>query len=235
MADVSRLAKRPALAGVALTRRTRPRPSSSEEDGHPLSGVRHNLEVSSYGYLRAGSLVIAHLRNAVDEQLMLLFRDDMLDVRRVLASQYYTPAKGYESFSQSNDYEMDQVEYRAPGRTIAERLDLMGVTAEAALTFLDKNFNRNLGERSPSAQLDDDQRAILDTAHEENMRIILAVMTEEQLADYESAKELRESLDSHRWMELLASASEDGSFNLHPKLGSRESAASGTRIRRSLG
>ena len=153
---------------------------------------------------------------------MLLFRDDMLDVRRVLASQYYTPAKGYESFSQSNDYEMDQVEYRAPGRTIAERLDLMGVTAEAALSFLDKNFNRNLGERSPSAQLDDDQRAILDTAHEENMRIILADMTEEQLADYESAKELRESLDSHRWMELLASASEDGSFNLHPKLGSRE-------------
>jgi hypothetical protein len=39
VAAVSRLARRPASAGLALTRRPRPRPSSSEEGDTSLAGV----------------------------------------------------------------------------------------------------------------------------------------------------------------------------------------------------
>ena len=44
----------------------------------------HNDWVSSYGYLRVGSLIVSHLQNDVGDELMTLFRDDMLGIRHAL-------------------------------------------------------------------------------------------------------------------------------------------------------
>jgi hypothetical protein len=101
----------------------------------------HNGWMSSYGYLRVGSLIVSHLRNGVSDELMILFRDDMLDIRHARASEYYTPEKGYDEDSLDDDYEIDIVIYRAAATTIADRLDLMGVTPSAALAFLDEELN----------------------------------------------------------------------------------------------
>jgi hypothetical protein len=45
--------------------------------------------VSSYGYLRVGSVEISSHRNGVDNELFALFRDDMLDIKPAMASEYY--------------------------------------------------------------------------------------------------------------------------------------------------
>jgi len=82
--------------------------------------------VSSYGYLRVGSLIVSHLRNDVDDELMTLFRDDMLVVRHARASEYYTADNGYDEASRDDDYEMDIVMYRSAASNMADRLDLMG-------------------------------------------------------------------------------------------------------------
>ena len=134
--------------------------------------------MSSYGYLRVGSLTVSHLRNGVSDELMILFRDNMLDIRHARASEYYTPEKGYEEDSLDDDYEIDIVVYRATASTIADRLDLMGVTSSAALAFLD-----------------------------------------EELSEHGMIP--NNSLDSSKWLDLLAVAPEGRSYELLPEPGSR--------------
>ena len=173
--------------------------------------------MSSYAYLRVGSLIVSYLRNDVGDELMTLFRDDMLDIRRARASEYYTVDKGYEEGSLDDDYEMDVVVYRAPASSIADRLDLMGVTASAALAFLDEQLN----DRKHGVHLDESERELLDAVLADNYRVILASMNSEERARVEYATELRNSLDSIRWLELLAAAPEGRSYDLSPDPGSR--------------
>ena len=173
--------------------------------------------MSSYAYLRVGSLVVSDLRNDVGDELMTLFRDDMLDIRRARASEYYTADKGYEEDSLDDDYEMDIVVYRAAASSIADRLDLMGVTASAALAFLDEQLN----DRGHDVYLDESQRELLDAVLEDNHRAILASMNSEQRARVEYETALRNSLDSSRWLELLAAAPEGRSYDFFPEPGSQ--------------
>jgi hypothetical protein len=72
-AVVSRLAKRPASAGLALTRRTRPRPSCSEEDG-----PRHTLATRS----TARAMVLQTVAPAADTLYMTWASATGLDRRR---------------------------------------------------------------------------------------------------------------------------------------------------------
>ena len=173
--------------------------------------------MSSYGYLRVGSLIVSHLRNDVDDELMTLFRDDMLDVRQAWASEYYTADNGYEEGSMDDDHEMDIVMYRSAASAVADRLDLMGVTTSAALAFLDEELNG----RRWGVHLDDSEREILDAAMEDQYRTVWASMTSEKRARIEYDRELRKSLDSSRWLDLLASAPESRSYDPFPQPGSR--------------
>jgi len=173
--------------------------------------------VSSYGYLRVGSLIVSHLRNDVDDELMTLFRDDMLVVRHARASEYYTADNGYDEASRDDDYEMDIVMYRSAASNMADRLDLMGVTTSAALAYLDEELNDYRG----GVHLDDSEREMLDAAMEDQYRAALASMTSEQRARVEYDRELRNSLDTSRWLGLLASAPESRSYDPFPAPGSR--------------
>jgi hypothetical protein len=173
--------------------------------------------MSSYGYLRVGSLIVSHLRNDVGDELMTLFRDDMLDIRRARASEYYTVDKGYEKDSLDDDYEIDIVAYRAAASTIADRLDLMGVTTSAALAFLDEKLNG----QEDRMHLDDSERKLPGAALADNYQTILADRTSEKRARIEHERELRESLDSNRWLDLLTAAPEGRSYDLSPEPGSR--------------
>jgi hypothetical protein len=160
-----------------------------------VTRAAHNGWVSSYGYLRVGSLIVSHLRNGVSNELMALFRDDMLDIRHARASEYYTTENGYDEDGLDDDYEMDIVVYRAAASTIADRLDLMGVTRSAALAFLDEELNYH--------------------------RIIFGSFEGAERARIEYETDLFNSLDSSRWLNLLAAAPEGGSYERSPEPGSR--------------
>ena len=111
------------------------------------------------------------------------------------ASEYYTPENGYDEDSLGDDYEMDVVVYRAAASIIADRLDLMGVTPSAACAFLDEELNHH--------------------------RIILASVKGEERARIEYETDLFNSLDSGRWLSLLAAAPEGPAFDPSPEPGSR--------------
>ena len=102
--------------------------------------------MSSYGYLRVGSVEISSHRNGVDNELFALFRDDMLDIKPAMASEYYTEERGYSSLEPSasaspeSDHEISIVLYSSPASVIADRLDLMGATAQASLSFLSERL-----------------------------------------------------------------------------------------------
>lgn len=170
--------------------------------------------MSSYAELRVGSLLVSQLQNGVGDELMTLFRDDMLDIRRGRASEYFTAEKGY---SLDDDYVMDIVVYRAAASSIADRLDLMGVTATVALAFLDEQLN----DRRHGGYLDESERELLDAVLADNSRVILASMNSEERARLEYGMALRNSLDSNRWLVLLAAAPEGPSYDLSPEPGSR--------------
>jgi hypothetical protein len=173
--------------------------------------------VSDYGYLRVGSLIVRHLRNGVSDELMILFRDDMLDIRHARASDYYTTEKGYDEISLDDDHELDIVVYRAAASTIADRLDLMGITASATLAFLDEELN----DHKDSLYLDDSNRELLASALADSDRIILASLKSEERARIEYGRELRRSLDPSRWLDLLAAAPEGSAYDYSPEPGSR--------------
>jgi HEPN/Toprim N-terminal domain 1 len=170
--------------------------------------------VTGYAELRVGVLLVSQFHNGVGDELMTLFRDDMLDIRHGWASEYFTVEKEYDLDA---DYEMDLVVYRAAASSIADRLDLMGVTTTAALAFLDEQLN----DRRPGVDLDQSERELLAAALADNSRVILASMNSEQRARVEHGMALRDSLDSNRWLELLAAAPEGRSYDLSPEPGSR--------------
>jgi hypothetical protein len=87
--------------------------------------------MGSYGYLKVGSLVVGHFKNGMPAELLAVFRDDMLNRQRVLTTDYYSDR------DEDEDEYVEVAEFRAPGRVIADRLDIMGFEARIALDFLD--------------------------------------------------------------------------------------------------
>src|ERR1039457_618411 len=70
----------------------------------------------------------------------------MLDIKPAMASEYYTEERGYSSLEPSasaspeSDHEISIVLYSSPASVIADRLDLMGATAQASLSFLSERL-----------------------------------------------------------------------------------------------
>jgi hypothetical protein len=147
---------------------------------------------------------------------MTLFRDDMLDVRRARASEYYTADNGNGEGNLGDDYELDIVAYRAAAAVIVDRLDLMGVTTSATLAFLGEQLNDRRGGVPPN----DSDSELLDAVQADAYRKNLAAMKSKERARSEYARKLRNSLDSSRWLDLLKSAPEGRSFDTSQKLGS---------------
>lgn len=165
--------------------------------------------MSSYGYLRVGSLVLSHLRNGVDNELLAVFRDDMLTVTPTTAHQYYSVDRGYSGRNEEyEDHEINILEFHAPGQMVAARLDMMGVNVDAAIAYLDEQF------------ADDEQLA----AEGLEVRIpndVLDAIPADWKARTEREKALRESLDARGWLDQIVSAPEGSYWSLHPEPGTR--------------
>jgi hypothetical protein len=152
-------------------------------------------------------LVLSHPRNGVEDELMALFRDDMLSVTPSTAGQYYTSERGYSTQDPDSDYEMNLFEFRSPGRVIATRLDTMGVDVDGAWAYLDEQLGGDAD--TPSTEFPDWRREL----HE--------AMPAEHRAKVEHAEVLRKSLDARGWLDRLATAPDKPYWSPDPEPGSR--------------
>jgi HEPN/Toprim N-terminal domain 1 len=92
--------------------------------------------------LFVGSLPVCS-REEVDDELLMLFREDMAHVERV-------PAERYEQYASPDESIADALIFRAPGSVISDRLDVMGIDAGQVLADLDEEL------RYQASPLDDD-------------------------------------------------------------------------------
>lgn len=147
--------------------------------------------MSSYGSLRVGSLVVSKLRNGVGNELLAVFRDDMLTVSRVSAAQYFSIENGYAETESEDDEPVRVVEFRAPGCAVADRLDVIGVDPVRVLAYLDE-------------QLEESSPIMFDPR-------FLTGLNAEVRAEIDRDKALRASLNGQKWIEMLAASPEDPS------------------------
>lgn len=93
--------------------------------------------MSSYGQLRVGDVLVSSLRNGVSQELLAVFRDEMLHRRLVTADEYYGSAQSEEDMSEGPEH-IELTEFRAPGREITQRLDVLGISESAVSEWLDE-------------------------------------------------------------------------------------------------
>jgi hypothetical protein len=99
--------------------------------------------MSSYGDLWVGPVLVSSLRNGVGNELMAVFRDDMMHREWIAGEQYYgeidEEAEGFEPAEF-----VEVVKFRAPGEWIAARLDLMGLTPSMVYGTLESQLSDRL-------------------------------------------------------------------------------------------
>jgi hypothetical protein len=84
------------------------------------------------GHLRVGSLPLVD-PDDVEDELLAVFRDDMLRV-------WHAPAEEYEPHEFLRGPFVEAAEFSAPGRIIADRLDLIGFDAPTVTAALDRTL-----------------------------------------------------------------------------------------------
>jgi len=149
-----------------------------------------------------GSLVVSSLRNGVDNELLAVFRDDMLNVRYVHAREYYSAERGYEEHEFDDNEVFDIIEFRAPGQHIAARLDVMGITPAVVIEYLENQFH--------------DRNGIL---YNENF---LVGLTEDVKEAIKRERSFLMSLTAQDWIARLASIREDRSESYDQVIGGRK-------------
>src|SRR5215471_19663 len=87
------------------------------------------------GVLRVGSVMVCYDVEQLDSELLAVFRDDMLQIRPVPAEQTYDVEPDHGAYVDGTIVNM--AEFRANGRQVAERLDVMGVDAAQVLAAID--------------------------------------------------------------------------------------------------
>ncbi|MEY9860562.1 hypothetical protein ABH935_006199 [Catenulispora sp. GAS73] len=110
-----------------------------------------------------------------------MFRDDMLRVRTVPAIDYYTPVD-----SDENDDDVPVIEFRASAGAVADRLDAMGVDADAVRAVLNEQFE--------------------EAGHDEEF---LSALSDEYRAEVERSDTLLRTLDADTWIERFREAQAD--------------------------
>lgn len=156
--------------------------------------------MSSCSRLRVGDIKIRQPGNAVGNELMALFREDMFCKEYKAADEYYTPAYGYEEDSADFGKVVEVSMFRASGPVIAARLDIIGVDETAALGYLSDSLASRqdlFGDKT------------------------LAQWSPDILEEYKRDRELRASLDGPKWVELLAGSGPESPGGERP-LGSRK-------------
>lgn len=157
--------------------------------------------MGSYGSLRVGSVDVTRMKDGITNELMAVFRDDLLRVSHLPGRDYEVLRYGDSDIDEDYDEEIEVTEFRAPGQVIADRLDIIGVDAATALAYLDQ--------------------ALYSGSHIYSDPDFLSGPDEETRALVAQEKAFRESLDGRRWVELLAAAPADLPGTAGMTLGSR--------------
>jgi hypothetical protein len=158
--------------------------------------------MSSYGYLRVGDVLVSDLRNGVGDDLLAAFRGDMFQTRRVSEYQYYVVENNYEYSDEDKDQQIDVLEFRAPARVIADRLDMVGVTGEVVLDFLNQQF------------------ADLDTDAERFDRYGIQ-LPDDVSAELAEERAYMSAMTAEIWVDTLANSADDSHEPNQRQLGSR--------------
>ena len=155
--------------------------------------------MTNYGTLRVGLAAVGRLQEGIRNELLTVFRDNMLQIRHVPAHLYYVPENGWpDEVIEDQDELVEVVEFRAPGEVVAARLDLMGFDAATTLAYMDEQLSSRTGilfDEEFLGTLDDDIRAEMD-----------------------QERDFRLSINGQVWVDLLSHTSPDppGSFDRNP-------------------
>jgi hypothetical protein len=129
--------------------------------------------------------------DGVDDEVLAVFRDDMLHVERV-------PAAQYEHMISTDGPYVEAAEFRVPGRVLADRLDLMGISAARVLADLDRTL-KAAAEPADDAELAD---------YDEEARAF--IRAEEAMLGAMTAQD---------WVSRLAASSDDPRLRYDKRLG----------------
>jgi hypothetical protein len=129
------------------------------------------------------------MRDGIGNELMAVFRDDLLRISHLSARDYEVLRYGHSDIEEGYEEQIEATEFRAPGQVIADRLDIIGVDAATALAYLDEALHPG-----PDIFSDPD---------------FLATLDEETRSFVAQEKAFKESLDGWRWVELLAAVPAD--------------------------
>jgi hypothetical protein len=91
--------------------------------------------MSGHGILRVGDISV-RLTDGIGTELLAVFRDDMMRLRSLSEIDYDL------CDSDSEDL-VEILEYRSPGKNIADRLDALSVTARSAMEILEESLNQS--------------------------------------------------------------------------------------------
>jgi len=161
----------------------------------------------------AGTILVSSPTETIANELLAVFRDDMLQIKDVTEDEFFRPAleshygeiEYEDDESEDDEYEderFEMFEFRAPGQHIAARLDVMGITPQVVYAYLERQLRIEEYHRS------DDHLATL-----EGM--------EREWAERDRA--LRRSLNGRDWVKRLASTSgaEREEHPRQPRIGGR--------------
>ena len=102
--------------------------------------------MSSDGLLRVGDVIVDDLRDGIPSELLAVFRDEWL-VRRDTTVGEWDPDRRWTDEDQGDPVTV--YEYRAPADAVAQRLDALGNTREAALAALEYKLHGEGRVRRP--------------------------------------------------------------------------------------
>lgn len=141
------------------------------------------------GCLRVGSLVVCHA-GEVRSELLAVFRDDMLQTERVPDVIHNVPPGVW----------VEAAELRAPGRHIADRLDVMGVDAAQVLAGLDRRIKIGTGPFD---------------------EVFLTEESEYSIAEIREEEALLGAMSAQDWVDRLAATPGDPDATSDQSLGTR--------------
>lgn len=99
----------------------------------------------------AGTILVSSPTETIANELLAVFRDDMLQIKDVTEDEFFRPAleshygeiEYEDDESEDDEYEderFEMFEFRAPGQHIAARLDVMGITPQVVYAYLERQL-----------------------------------------------------------------------------------------------
>lgn len=106
-----------------------------------------------YAELRFGSLVIARVRDSVDDEVLSIFQDSMRILEDVKAKDYYGP-DFVGSLFDDEDAIIRVLRYTGSSEALADRLDFIGITETEVLALLADSIEDSLAFRLANLDID---------------------------------------------------------------------------------